>query len=103
MDSKKAKQIASNPAYQELVQTRSQLSKNLTVATLVMYFSFILFIAFAPEILATPMGNSVISWGIMVGVGIIVLSIMLTGYYVYRANHSYDELLRQIHKDNHAS
>ncbi|MDX1518904.1 MAG: DUF485 domain-containing protein, partial [Gammaproteobacteria bacterium] len=62
-----------------------------------MYFCFILIIAFAPGIFATPVfEGSVITWGIPVGIFVIVLSFLLTGIYVLRANTEFDHLTRDI-------
>ena len=66
------------------------------------YFSFILVIAFAPEVLGRPLGSSSITLGIPVGIGIIVLAFALTGWYVHRANARFDILSEAIRRDHDA-
>ena len=64
---------------------------------LVSYFGFILVIAFAPGLLAVPLGSrTVVTWGIPIGVGIILLGFALTGLYVYRANGEFDGRIEAI-------
>lgn len=61
------------------------------------YFTFILIIAFAPSIFATPVfEDGIITWGIPIGIVIILLSFFLTGVYVLRANTEFDHLTRDI-------
>lgn len=89
--------IKDNPDFQQLVQKRKTFALQLSAIVLVMYFSFILLIAFAPDVLATPVtSNSVITWGIPVGVFIIISSFLLTGIYVKRANTEFDEENQRI-------
>ncbi|EIC81977.1 DUF485 domain-containing protein, partial [Serratia sp. M24T3] len=58
---------------------------------------FILLIAFAPNWLGTPLytGTSV-TRGIPIGVGLIVISFLLTGIYVWRANGEFDRLTQKL-------
>ena len=63
---------------------------------LVIYFGFILLVAFAPKFLGTPLGAGVTTVGIPIGLVVIVSAFVLTGIYVRRANADYDALTRQI-------
>ena len=64
---------------------------------LVIYFGFVLLVAFAPGFLTHPISaTSVIPVGMLVGVGVIVASIVLTGIYVYKANSTFDPLIHEI-------
>jgi len=63
----------------------------------VIYFGFVLLVAFAPDLLTRPISaTSVIPVGMLVGVGVIVASVVLTGIYVYRANSTFDPLIQEI-------
>lgn len=64
---------------------------------LVIYVGFILLIAFAPGWLGTPLhaGTSV-TRGIPLGIGVIVISFILTGIYVWRANGEFDRLTKSV-------
>jgi uncharacterized membrane protein (DUF485 family) len=67
---------------------------------LVIYYGFILVIAFAPKVLGTPLSaGSVITVGIPVGLGVIVSAFVLTGIYVFRANSQFDRLTREIKEE----
>lgn len=90
-------QIRNNPDYQKLVATRSSFSIKLTVAMLVVYFIFILTIAFNPSALGTPLADgSVTTVGIPVGMGVIIFAFVLTGIYTKRANGEFDDLNNKI-------
>ena len=89
--------IQNNPKYHQLIKERDTLAWTLTVLVLIIYFGFILLVAFAPGILTQPISaTSVIPVGMLVGVGVIVASVVLTGIYVYRANNTFDPLISQI-------
>jgi len=90
-------QIKSDPNFQKLVSERSKFGWRLTIAMLVVYFSFILTIAFNPSALATPLGtDTVTTVGIPVGIAIIIFAFSLTGIYVRRANSEFDDLTQKI-------
>jgi len=89
--------IHRDPLFAVLVRQRGAYSWLLTAVVLLAYFSFILAVAFAPEWLARPIREtSSISWGIPIGLLIIVLSFLLTGLYVYRANAHFDPIIRRL-------
>jgi uncharacterized membrane protein (DUF485 family) len=62
---------------------------------LLIYYGFILIVAFAPSVLGIPI-YGVVTLGIPIGVFIIVAAFVLTGIYVRRANSEFDGLTRQI-------
>jgi len=89
--------IKANPDYQELVAKRTGFSIKLSVAMLVVYFTFILTIAFNPSVLGTPMSaDSVTTIGIPIGIAIIVFAFVLTGIYTSRANGEFDDLANKV-------
>lgn len=88
--------ILANPKFQELVDKRSSYAWTLSIAMLVIYFAFILIVAFGKGLLAAPIGGATMTWGIPIGVGVIISAFVLTGLYVRRANTEFDELNRQI-------
>ena len=92
-----ASHIQNNPKYHRLIKERDALAWSLTALVLVIYFGFILLVAFAPDFLTRPISTtSVIPIGMLIGVGVIVASVVLTGIYVYRANNFYDPLILEI-------
>ena len=96
--------IKANPDYQKLVSARSGFAIKLSVAMLVVYFTFILTIAFNPSALAIPLSaDSVTTIGIPIGMAVIIFAIILTGIYTKRANGEFDDLANKIKnslKDN---
>src|SRR4051812_12972945 len=88
--------IRSNPKFIELVHKRNVLARTLTSLMLLIYFGFILLVAFAPGFLGTPLGTGVATVGIPIGLFVIISAFVLTGIYVGRANTKFDELNVQI-------
>lgn len=89
--------IANDPKYKQLVRQRDGLAWSLTGFVLVIYYGFTLLIAFGGDFLTqTISADSVIPVGIPMGIGVILLSILATGFYVYRANTTFDHLIRDI-------
>ena len=95
MDQSTIEQIKNNPKFQKLVKERSAFAWKLSIAMLVVYYAFILVIAFSPATLGASMGG-IMTVGIPVGIAIIVFAFALTGIYVKRANGEFDELTQQI-------
>jgi uncharacterized membrane protein (DUF485 family) len=92
--------IKNDPKYQELVTKRSRFAWTLTFVMLVVYFSFILTIAFEPSVLGAPLSSDAVTTvGIPVGIAVIVIAFLLTGIYVRRANREFDELSNGIKAD----
>ena len=87
--------VRSDPRFGELEADRSRFSLTLTIIMLVIYFGFILLVAFAPGLLATPV-SGVITLAFPLGLVVILSAIIVTGIYVLRANGRFDRLTRQI-------
>ncbi len=97
MSSEIYRRIRNNPKYHEVMAQRSRFSWTLAVIVLVIFYGFILTVAFAPHLLAIPLSDgSATTIGVPIGVGIIILFWLLTGYYVYRANKDFDATNLQI-------
>ena len=93
--------IRSNPKFQQLVRQRNGLARILTVAMLVIYLGFILLVAFGRSFLGMPVAEgSVMTWGIPVGLFVIVSAFVLTGIYVRKANTTFDDLNGEILRDS---
>jgi uncharacterized membrane protein (DUF485 family) len=99
MDSNLSSRIRQNPAFQELVRKRTGFAWLLSALMLLIYFGFILLVAFDKTFLATPLGTGVTTIGIPIGIAVIVSAFVLTGIYVKRANSEFDELTDKIKKD----
>lgn len=92
--------IQSSAKFRQLVERRSRLATMLSVVMLVIYFGFILLVAYAPGFLGMPVGSGVTTIGIPIGLFVIVSAFVLTGIYVGKANTEFDrlneELLREV-------
>lgn len=92
--------IEKSAPFKELVRKRQSFATLLSVIMLVLYVGFILLIAFAPAWLGTPLHQGTnVTRGIPIGVGLIVISFLLTGVYVWRANGEFDRLTRELLKE----
>ncbi|MBV2263056.1 MAG: DUF485 domain-containing protein [Thauera sp.] len=96
MENDMATKIAANPKYQKLVATRSSFGWILTLIMMFVYYGYIALIAFNKESLSARLGEGVMTVGIPVGLGVIFFTILITGFYVRRANSEFDQLTREI-------
>jgi uncharacterized membrane protein (DUF485 family) len=94
-----ARRIAANPSYQQLKARRSRFGWLLAILMLIVYYGFILLVAFDKPFLAQRMGAGVTTIGMPIGFGVIVFTIVITGIYVRRANSEYDALAEQVAKE----
>jgi uncharacterized membrane protein (DUF485 family) len=92
--------IARDPRYRELTRSRDRLAGWLSAVVLTAYFGFILLVAFNKPFLAQPVAGGVTSVGIVLGFGLILLAIALTGLYVRRANRDFDHLVAGLAADH---
>ena len=91
--------IINNPRFQELVRERSSFAWTLSIVMLVIYYGFILLVAFGKGFLATKIGGGVTSVGIVIGLIVIVSAFVLTGIYTARANSRFDELTENLTRE----
>ena len=96
MDQDLVHRIETTPHYVALVRDRTRFGWLLTGSMLLVYFGFILLIAFKKELLSIPLGAGVTTTGIPVGLFVIVFTVVITGIYVRHANGRYDELTAAI-------
>lgn len=88
--------ILANPNYQKLVKVRTAYGWFFTLLVMIVYYGFILLIAFDKELLSTRMGDGVMTIGIPVGFFVLVFTVVITGIYVRRANKEFDDLTDKI-------
>ncbi len=89
-------QIRSNKKYPLMVAHRRRLAHTLAVVVLGLFFAFILVVAFDPALLARTVGEGVTTVAIPLGVAMIVLFWLLTGFYVVRAKRDFDHIRNEI-------
>ena len=84
-------------ALRALAAARTRIALGLTAATVVVYFGFILLVAYGKPLLATLVAPG-LTLGILLGALVIVVSWLLTWRYVRWANAHYDPALREIRR-----
>lgn len=93
-----AKEIVQSDRFKALMRMRWSVSIILTTILFVVYYGYILIVAFGKNYLSEKVGvytNNGILWG----VGVIVVSWALTGIYVIWANNYYDKEVDAIKKE----
>ena len=98
MDVDLVTRIASHPKYLELKAKRTRFGWWLTLAMMVVYYGFILLVAFGKEFLSQRLGSGVMTIGIPIGFAVIVFTVVVTAIYVRRANSEFDDLTADIAK-----
>lgn len=88
-------EILESPDFKKLVKKRWSVSLVLTFTMLVVYFGFLLTVAFNKEVLATRIGEYT-TLAIPIGLGIILFAWVLTGVYVFWANSDYDTSVQNL-------
>lgn len=85
----------STGALAALAARRDRIALALTAATMVVYFGFVLLVAFEKPLLGTVLRPG-LSVGIALGAGVILAAWALTGIYVAWANRRYDAAVEAI-------
>ena len=89
--------IAANPLYRELRMRRNRLAILLTSLVLLGYFGFIGLVAFNKSLLATPLADGMSTTvGFAIALGLMLLSLGTTAWYVRVANTRFDAMTRKI-------
>uniref|UniRef100_A0A7C4AJJ2 DUF485 domain-containing protein n=1 Tax=Thermodesulfovibrio aggregans TaxID=86166 RepID=A0A7C4AJJ2_9BACT len=89
--------IINSAEFKALVKAKKTISLTLASIELLIYFGFIWLIAYEKEFITKKiLGN--INLGIVMGIGVILLSWILTGIYVIWVNKIYDERMTAIKK-----
>ena len=99
MDEELSNRIAALPAYQQLRARRTRFGWTLTALMLLVYYGFVLLVAFDKPLLAQCLGDGVTTLGIPAGFGVIVFTIAITAFYVQRANAEFDALNDRIREE----
>lgn len=91
-------EILNSDKFKNLVKKRLTVSLSLTALMLIVYFGFMLTIAFYKELLALKIGEH-ITIGLPIGIGVIVFAWLLTGIYTRWANNKYDKAVRELRNE----
>jgi uncharacterized membrane protein (DUF485 family) len=92
---KSAKEMMESADFKKLVSTRWSVSLVLLFLVFVVYYGYILLIAYNKPLMATKIGEYT-TLGIPIGIAVIVLSWILTYIYVIWANNKYDNEVKRL-------
>jgi len=97
MNKELVERIKANPKYNELISKRSSFAIKLAVFVLIVYYGFILTIAFDKEIFATKLSeDSVMTIAWPIAIIIILIAFFSTLIYVIKANGEFEDLEMSI-------
>lgn len=88
-----------NPRFQALTRARSTLGWTLATIMWIIYFGFILLVAFNRTdgaILSAKVGTGTASVAIVAGFSILVTTFVITAFYVAVANSKFDRMTREL-------
>lgn len=86
-----------------LIRYRWRVGGLLTLLMLVAYFGFILTLAFRPAVLATALDGFTLTWGIVAGFGLYMLTFLIVATYVCWANHALDPAIARLKQEGDQS
>lgn len=96
-NSKDVRAILELPEFKALVSKQWRVSLTLTISMLVIYFGFIMLVAWRKDLLAIKLGEH-LTLGLPLGLGLILATCLLTGIYVQWANNSHDAAVQELKK-----
>lgn len=89
-------QLQRHPDFTELVNRKQRLTWSLTLVMLGIYYGFVVLMAFYPQVLGRSLSGGVTSLGIVLAIGVIILSFVLTALYVRQSNQVLDPLTEKL-------
>jgi cation/acetate symporter len=99
MSSEVYERIRLNPKFQELVTTRGRLAWTLSICVLVLFYGFVLAVAYLPATLGQAVSKgSMLTVGVAIELFLFVFMWLLSAYYVKRANGEFDALTQEVIK-----
>ena len=90
--------IQRHPKYLELRKKRNSFGWMLTLVMMLVYYGFIVLVAYFKPLMSTRIGEGVTTWGMPIGLFVIAFTIIITGIYVRRANDEFDRLAAELNK-----
>jgi uncharacterized membrane protein (DUF485 family) len=100
MSSAMYERMRANPKFQDLVARRGRFAWTLAFVVLIMFYGFVMVVAFNPAALGKPVSEgSMLTVGVAVEFFMFVFFWVLTAVYVKRANTEFDALTQEIVKE----
>ncbi|MDY0273186.1 MAG: DUF485 domain-containing protein [Advenella sp.] len=103
---KLTQRVLDNPEFQKMAHQKSVLGWSFSILIFSIYVVYILYIGLSPESFGVPVGTgSITTWGIYIGLFVILFAIAITGIYVHKANGVFEEttqrVIRVVQEQNH--
>ena len=92
--------ITKQTVYRKLIRRSLYIKLPLLIVTISAYMGFILLIAYKPQVLSQSLGTSVISLGLVLGLGLIFIILFVTALYAVLTNKLIEPLINQLRKPN---
>lgn len=100
MSSVMYERMRANPKFQDLVARRGRFAWTLAIIVLVMFYGFVMMVAFSPATLGQPVSEgSRLTVGVALELCMFIFFWVLTAVYVKRANTEFDALTQEIVKE----
>ncbi|MDR3524410.1 MAG: DUF485 domain-containing protein [Acetobacteraceae bacterium] len=93
------RRVQADPNYIELETKRNSFGWSLSILMLVIYYGYVLMLAFAKPFLGTIV-SGVVTLAFPIGMFVLLSAIVITGIYVNRANSEFDALTRKVVEAN---
>lgn len=91
----RAGRISADPAFLELIRRRDRLGFVVVGSIVVIYFGYILLLAFAPGLMRSHV-TTTITAGFPLGLGVLVATFLLVALYVWRSRMILDRMSDEI-------
>lgn len=99
MDKQTARKVLDNPQFQKMARQKAALGWGFSAVVFLMYVAFIWVIGSSPALLKTPVySDGLTTWGIYIGIFVIVFSFITTGIYVRIANGRFEKMTQAVVK-----
>jgi len=92
------KEIVNTDKFKTIVKLRWMISVTLLIILFVMYYGYVLMVAWSPETMAKKVGENT-TFGIVAAVVVIVVAWLMTVIYVYWANTKYDQVVEELKQE----
>ncbi len=90
--------ISKQPVYRKLIERGLYIKLPLLIVVISTYMGFILLIAYKPQILSQSLGTSVVSLGLVMGMGLIFIIQFVTVLYAVLTNKLIEPLISKLRK-----
>nr|WP_066080359.1 DUF485 domain-containing protein [Bergeriella denitrificans] len=86
-----------HPKFQRMARQKSVIGWAFSAVIFLVYVSFIWVIGTSPQLFAARVNpDGVTTWGIYIGIFVIVFSFVMTGIYVWIANSRFDAMTQEV-------